>query len=647
MKAFGINKIYSGFIYAFCGVMLVLSSFSGSAQAAGSYDYNSDNDVDGQDIFEFIKVFDVSDLENFASSFGRIDVSACRALLPCNIAEANVCFQNAVATDPDPVVKTFHAVTRILALVHDENINSLLTELGLEEETRTLCNWTATWQRDENDEVVLPPNLPSTGNALNVLMNALLPEINGALDELDGINGSIDDPFIVLCEELTLDDDTSGCEDIEVDYGDVALYRAALQGMKAFLLIVDAYNWNVEETAEVIGKLKEDIFVINDYLCDDSESATCLPNLFTLNEGAATLLSQAKQSLDQSIESYFEASAYIRGETDGQENDTFAFSEASDEAAEEEIFRAHLAQIQDALTGPKSLTEFSDDNPITLDLSLFFDTPTDLRDFMPEFTDDNQPVCDSFDPELGGILPGFNSDEWAEIFAISVPVSGEITGEQTSNGGDILVKALSYWNGTISGLPYASEKAFCVLSAPGSYQLFLESDQDAISMVAFQDTDADGRLSPGDLYGTYDYNPFDMSSENCLGPAGIDINLSQTILGVKGTVTGSGLSVSNVYIDVYESGTYWNYMESVIFDNTGTFTFNTFDTRPVNLYISYYSSQYISGWWTGSGVSNDQSEAAEIDVTKTDKILSITLETSSSLVGAEAEDNGVATNGTD
>nr|WP_321398625.1 hypothetical protein [uncultured Desulfobacter sp.] len=397
MKAFGIKKIYSGFIYAFCGVMLALSAFSGSAQAAGSYDYNSDNDVDGQDIFEFIKVFDASDLENFASSFGHIDVSACRALLPCNIAEANVCFQNAVATDPDPVVKTFHAVTRILALVHDENINSLLTALGLEEETRTLCNWTATWQRDEDGEVVLPNSLPSTGDALNVLINALLPEINGALEELDGIDDTIGEPFIVLCEELTLDDDTSGCENIEVDYGDVALYRAALQGMKAFLLIVEAYNWNIEQTAEVIGKLKEDIFVINDYLCDDSGSATCLPNLFTLNDGAADLLSQAKQLLDQAIESYFEASAFIWAETDGQENDTFAFYETSDEAAEEEIFRAHLAQIQDGLTGPKLLTEFSDDNPIKLNLKPFFDTTVALSDFVPKFTDDNQPECGSFD----------------------------------------------------------------------------------------------------------------------------------------------------------------------------------------------------------------------------------------------------------
>ena len=645
MKAFGIKKIYSGFIYAFCGVMLAMSVFPGSVQAAGSYDYNSDNDVDGQDIFEFIKVFNTSDLEHFASSFGNIDVSACRALLPCNIADANVCLQNAVATEPDPIVKTFHAVTRILALVHDDNINSLLTSLGLEEETRTLCNWTATWPRDEDDEVVLPDEpLPSTGDALNVLINAFLPEIDGALGELDGLDANIDDPFIVLCEELTLDDDTSGCENIEVDYGDVALYRAALQGMKAFLLIVDAYNWNIEQTAEVIGKLKENIFVINDYLCDDSGSATCLPSLFTLNEGAAALLSEAKQSLNQAIESYFEASAFIRGETDSQENDTFAFSETSDEATEEEIFRAHLAQIQDALTGPKLLTEFSDDNPITLNLKPFFDTTVALSDFVPKFTDDNQPECGSFDPELGGIVPGIDSDEWAEIFAISVPVSGEITGEQTDDGGDIMVKALSYWNGTLSGLRYASEKGFCVLSAPGSYELFIESDQDAISMVAFQDKDSDGRLSPGDLYGAYGYNPFDMSSENCSGPAGISINLSQTIWGVKGTVTGSGSSVSSVHIYVCESGTDWNYMGSATIDNTGAFTFNTFDTRAVNLYISDYSSQYISGWWTGSGVAHDQSQAVEIDVTK-DEILSIILETSSSLVGTEAEDNGVPTNG--
>lgn len=436
MKAFVIKKIYSGFIYAFCGVMLVLSAFPGSVQAAGLYDYNSDGDVDGEDIFEFIKDFDASKLKNFSSSFGSIDVSACRALLPCNIAEANVCFQNAVATDPDPVVKTFHAVTRILALVYDANINNLLTELGLEEEIRTLCNWTANWPRDENDEVVLPDELPSTGAALNVLINALLPEINGALDELDGLDGSIDDPFIVLCEELTLDDDTSGCENIEVDYGDVALYRAALQGMKAFLLIVDAYNWNIEQTTEVIDKLKEDIFVINDYLCDGSDSATCLPSLFTLNEGAGTFLSEAKQLLNQAISSYFEASAYIRAETDDQDNDTFIFPRTPEDAYQEQIFRAQLAQLQSALTQTVTLTAFCSEDPIDLNLSLFFDYPVDLNYFLPEFTNDNQPVCGSFDPELGGIVPGLDIDSWAELVGITIPVPAQITESQADSKRD-------------------------------------------------------------------------------------------------------------------------------------------------------------------------------------------------------------------
>ncbi len=132
MKAFGVEKIWAGFIYAFCGAVFVLSCLSGSAQAAGSYDYNLDNDVDGQDIFEFIQVFNASDLENFASSFGFMASSDCRGLLPCHMAEANACFENAVAANPDAVAKTFHAVTRILSLVYDTDINnfSLNWDLG-------------------------------------------------------------------------------------------------------------------------------------------------------------------------------------------------------------------------------------------------------------------------------------------------------------------------------------------------------------------------------------------------------------------------------------------------------------------------------------------------------------------------------------
>nr|WP_320192214.1 hypothetical protein [uncultured Desulfobacter sp.] len=430
MKAFGVKEIWTGIIYTFCGAILVLSAFSGFAQAAGSYDYNSDDDVDGEDIFEFIQTFNASDLKNFASSFGYMDSSGCRALLPCHMAEANACFQTAVAADPTQVLKTFHAVTRILALIYDADINVLLTELGLEEEIRTLCNWTADWPRDGNDQVILPDTLPSTEDALNVLITVLLPEINGALDELDGLDDTIADPFIVLCEELTMEDDTLGCENIEVDYGDVALYRAALQGMKAFLLIVDAYNFNIEQTAEIVGKLREDVFIINDYLCDgDPSTTTCRPNFLLLDDNAAALLSQAKQSLNEAIVSYLEASDYIRTETDDQNNDTFAFPETPDDDAQEQIFQEQLREIQSALTGTVTLDAFSDENPIALNLTAFFDDPGDLRNFLPDFTNTNQPVYGSFDdPELGGIMPGFDNDRWAEILDISIPVSADIAG---------------------------------------------------------------------------------------------------------------------------------------------------------------------------------------------------------------------------
>ena len=633
MKAFGIKKIWAGFIYAFCGAILVLSGFPGSAQAAGSYDYNLDNDVDGQDIFEFIQVFNASDLENFASSFGVMASSDCRALLPCHMAEANACFGNAVAADPDPVVKTFHAVTRILSLVYDTDINTLFTELGLGEEVRTLCNWTAEWPRDANDQVVLPGILPSTGDALNVLITAFLPEINGALDELDGLDDTIEEPFIVLCEELTMDNGMFGCENIEVDYGDVALYRALLQGMKAFLLIVDAYNWNIEQTAEVIGKLRENIFVINDYLCDDDpETFTCLPNFLLRDSDAEALLSQAKQSLNKAIVSYFDASAYIRAETDDQSNDTFAFPETPDDAAQEALFRAQLAQIQSALTTTVTLSAFDDENPIDLNLAVFFDNPVDLRNFLPGFTNDNQPVCGSFDPELGGIMPGFGSDGWAEMTGIPVPVSGKITRSLADTGGDIQVKALTYWEGNVSWLGYASEQGALVLSALGSYEMFLGSNLESVRMFAFQDKDADGRLSPGDIYGTYGNNPFNMNSVGCLGPGDIDIDLDQTILGVKGTVTDGVLPISNAHINVYESGTY-NYLGWATVDNNGGFTFNTLGAGSVYLYVFDYASQYIGGWWTGSGVTDDHNTAAAIDLSNTDDAIGITLEVYGSVSG--------------
>ncbi len=155
--------------------------------------------------------------------------------------------------------------------------------------------------------------------------------------------------------------------------------------------------------------------------------------------------------------------------------------------------------------------------------------------------------------------------------------------------------------------------------------MFLSSDLESVRMIAFQDKDDDGRLSPGDIYGGYGSNPFDMSSAGCLGPGDIDIDLDQTILGVKGTVTDGVLPVSNAHIDVYESGT-WNYLGSATVDKTGAFTFNMLGAGSVNLYIYDYASQYIGGWWSGSGVTNDRGMAAAIDVSNTGDAISITLE---------------------
>ncbi len=244
-----------------------------------------------------------------------------------------------------------------------------------------MCNWTADWPRDADDQVVLPGTLPSTGDALNVLITALLPEIDGALDELDGLDDTIEDPFIVLCEELTADDGMFGCENIEVDYGDVALYRAALQGMKAFLFDCGCLQLEYRADSRGYWKIKGRYFVINDYLCDDPETTTCLPGFLLRDSDAGALLAQAKQSLNKAIVSYFDASAYIRAETDDQSNDTFAFPETPDDAAQEELFRAQLAQIQSALTETVTLSAFDNENPFDLNLAAFFDNPVDLRNF--------------------------------------------------------------------------------------------------------------------------------------------------------------------------------------------------------------------------------------------------------------------------
>ena len=555
-----------------------------------------------------------------------------------DIVNANISFKKAVSDDPaDPVSNFFYSVTRILALVNDVTFNDLFDRFDVSSEGRNLYECTADFQRDMEGDIVLPNDAPTSGEVLAFLKDILLPEVEGALDNL----GVIDDEFnINLYPEETLQD-----ENLEVDYGDIALYRSALHALRSLILILDAYDLDLD-IDDIVFAIQNDDFSINsdilavyaDFLklkpsCGDFDfdddrdvdgsdlvhfmDAFGSSSVDEIDLGAFAaefgqrLLGEAKNAARNSISSYFDASEFIRNETDSQEDDLVAFD--TEESEDEEEFRYILSDIQNSLNGPAVIN-----SSYTLDLTQFFDDPVDLRDMLPEFKDDNKiiicefPDCCFPDPAFDGILPDYNQDILINRLHLPVEISGVITcdsGNCTSC--EIYVTAFDG-----PDHKYADKLDSVSLSSIGTYSLYVETGEDAW-VKAFCDKDGDNIISPGDYRGAYFENPMEVMSENCSGPDNININLSDQVIGISGTITGNGQPVANawIWISAWSEKCWqgeWLGDHSFSTDENGYFVVNDLAQMPHYLNVCIWTNTIdVCGWWDGSGgVTSDCYQAA-------------------------------------
>lgn len=602
-----------------CALMLVGGLLRGGSAAAGlaeecPFDYQGDIDVDGMDLAEFVSELQTGSespdyMRLLAEEYGRTVCRSCRDYLPCGVRNAHECLKRALSKDStDANVNLFYAVTRLFGLIHDDQVNALLDDMGIGGLGRVLCNWTADFQRDmETGEIILPGNLPSSQNALDVLIEAFLREIDGAMANLNQVEATLgypamtDETFqIALCDELLLPEDLPPCETAEVDYTDVVLYRSMLCAAKAFFLIIDAYDLNVEDTAAMVEVIKNDLFSINRYLC--SEGPDCLPSFFTLKDGGGVLLDQAKLAVECAINNYMEASDRLKEETDLQWDDFVHIGPEQDELDDESDFRSLLTDIQSALSGPHTISDPDGDGSFALNLSAFFDGHPDIRGFLPDFDSDDEIVCGTFpDTYFGGIFPEFDDqDDWANLLGLYVPISGEISITTPHTTGSIFVGDC-WWRDNV--YESCGEDEFTSISSPGEYELFQTAGDD-VEISAFWDQDGNHVLSPGDYYGAYPNNPVSVTSENCQGPGDIDVTLSEQAIGIQGVVTLGGEPVGNAWVGVWGcsgdacacSGYPLN--GGGMTDEKGYFAITDLQAIPVYLDVSIWRGSSIGwGWW--------------------------------------------------
>jgi hypothetical protein len=274
-----------------------------------------------------------------------------------NVLDANASFYAALQIEPNHDLANFlYAISRLAAIVDMkaaytpgtplETLNEIADAYGVASTGRNIPNWTAGIYVGENGRAQVPEDCPSPQAVVNYFNHAFLDQVNGALDNLARIDQSF--AFIVTQEEMGTDD----MDDTEVDYGEVLLYRTALYGLKSALLIATAYNYDVPDVQLIIDKVADDIF---DWKKDIYDKYSQLAMLAT---GGDTQLSEdAKTAMLDMIDSYFDASDFIRNEADDQSDDLLSIDLASDgQLSDESHFRNYLLEVKQALVSSSLLT---------------------------------------------------------------------------------------------------------------------------------------------------------------------------------------------------------------------------------------------------------------------------------------------------
>jgi hypothetical protein len=380
----------------------------------------------------FANSIQASDESQAMVTLGRGDLFEDGASMS-GLLSANAKFLEAVALDPsDSDARLFLSITRIPALMDSdltydagspiENVREFLDNLGVEAIGRDIFHWSAKFTKDINGDVVLPADVPPLLEFQNFIKTGILQEVDSALEDLEYIPSS----FTTILTTVETGEDIY----IEVDYGDVLLYKTSLLTLKTFLQIILSYDIDINNADQIVAKMNDGLFNINDDLLD------FYPRFFTLLADGASSVQSAKDSLIAAIDTYNQASEFTRNETDNRDNNLFVFD--AETLNEELYFRTRLALIKTSLVNnepveidgspeinfsqffagpvnlqnhlPKISGEIGDSQMV--DFSQFFTDPVNLRDYLPifEYEPDTNDLlspdkCTITDRTFSGILP--------------------------------------------------------------------------------------------------------------------------------------------------------------------------------------------------------------------------------------------------
>lgn len=231
------------------------------------------------------------------------------------ILQAHSIFQDAKVTYPnDPVINAYLALTRLfhLALTSESGgLQKLLTKYGIIRTGLDLDHLDYDLPKDDNDKYNVPETAPKTESARAFMSGALLSAIDASIGNLDITiaNWSDSSKHIVAKEKRGTD------MDIEVDYGDIYLFRASLKELKSLFLTITAYDLNID-IREIAALDNLEAFSEKDFLDRYQNFLQLIPTTATPTGDGISQLALARTALIGAIDDYIAASPKIRNDSD-------------------------------------------------------------------------------------------------------------------------------------------------------------------------------------------------------------------------------------------------------------------------------------------------------------------------------------------
>lgn len=380
---------------------------------------------------------------------------------------------SSTSNDAD-TARIFYAATRIAVPIFDtysddnqndevDHIGDILDSLGCDRADTARSNIDAISCPDF-DVDPLPDDLVTGSEFQQFLSGPVLDQLEGALENIELISPT-------YTRNLTFETGER-VESAEIDLNDVLLFRSAVRGAIAAIMIQSAYNLDADIDAQANDKAS----TFESFLAGNS-------GFLTLSGTSPSTLSIAKGELSQAVDDLLAAIDGIQNETDDQLNDLVTLDNAATgdflsiphTSSQAEIDRAikDIEDYKNSLEGPVVIKD--NENPVdpnddfTLDLSRFF-AGLNLRDFLPPLAGD----------QVSGLFPDATFDG---VFGSGIDLNEDLIPFKTflgniSNSGDILILSrgefISQTGGGIKqgiGLALKKGTGFTNATLNGTYSL--------------------------------------------------------------------------------------------------------------------------------------------------------------------------------